>query len=132
MLFLKAFNVIREISSSYLLFNKVYADSTKLVSNCNNFGPITVKSILLGRNRLTFIQRRLFHIPLAMTPCSRIEINPTIPVTSRLFVSLQSVRRPQLKNGNLWLKKRKLFCFLPTLASRDFAMSGKFSPLPAK
>ena len=41
----------------------------QLASNCYNFGLITVKSILLDRNTLTFIQRRLSYIPLAMNPC---------------------------------------------------------------
>ena len=67
-----------------------------LVSDCYNFGLITLKSILLGRKALMFI-----HIPLAMTACSEIEVNPTIN-------SLLSI-----------------------LAPRDFAISGKFSPLPA-
>ena len=39
---------------------KVFADSMQLVSNCYNFGLITVKSILLGRTTLTFIQRPLY------------------------------------------------------------------------
>ena len=59
-----------------------------------------------------------------MTACSRMEINPMIPVTNQLFVSslcsvtpqllqdviqiheafVQFVGRPQLKNSNLWLK----------------------------
>ena len=53
---------------------------------------------------------------------------------------IQCVGRPQLKNGNLWLKagscsalsKKELNSLLSILASHDFAMSGKFSPLPAK
>ena len=63
-------NVSCGISSSYLLeFNKVFTGSMQLASNCYNIGFIAVKSILLGRNTLTFIQRHLFYIPLAMTPC---------------------------------------------------------------
>ena len=91
----------------------------QLASNCFNFGLITVKSILLGRKTLLFIQRHF--ISLAMTACSRIEINPMTPLTDCSWVSqshhncyrtllksreslVQFVGRPQLKNGNLWLK----------------------------
>ena len=50
---------------------------------------------------------------------------------------MQFVGRHQLKNGNLWLKTGSCSassgCGAKSiLASHDFAMSGKFSPLPAK
>ena len=77
-----------------------------------------------------------------MTACSRIEINPMIPVTYCSWVSLShtTIQITSKPLYNLWATEewqlvawnRKLFAFIPTLASRDFAMSGKFSPLPAK
>ena len=84
----------------------------QLVSNCYNFGLITEKH---------WCSYKGHYIPLAMTACSRIEINPTMPACDpdcfpqlhnnyyrTLFKSrvafVQFVGRPQLKNGNLRLK----------------------------
>ena len=91
----------------------MFADSMQLVSNCYNLGLITVKSILLRRKTLKFIQRPLYS--LGNDSSSRIEINSTIVSLSHATIItgvysnhvkafVQFVGRPQLKNGNLWLK----------------------------
>ena len=102
-----------DIIQSYLLDLKVFVYSMQLVSNCYNFGLITEKH---------WCSYKGHYIPLTMTAaCSRIEINPTMQDPDcfpqlqlhhsyyrTLFKSrvafVQFVGRPQLKNGNLWLK----------------------------
>ena len=68
-----------DIIQSYLLDLKVFVYSMQLVSNCYNFGLITEKH---------WCSYKGHYIPLAMTAaCSRIEINPTMPVTPTVSLS---------------------------------------------
>ena len=111
----------------------------QLVLYCYNFGLITVKSILLGRNTLTFIQIPLLY-PFGNDPLlMEIQSNDTCDgliitglYSNHVEAFVQFVGRIQMKYGNLWLKTGSYSASFPILASRDFAMSGKFFPLPAK
>ena len=89
-------NLPRDIIQSYVLDLKVFVDSMQLVSNTGFQIAITL-----------FIQRPLYghFIPLAMTACSRIEINAAMPVT-RCF--------PQLHHNcySTLFKSREPFCNL--------------------